>query len=240
VIGTLVAVPPPVGAISITSTPSGASVTLDGVSHGTTPATLTGITPGSHTLVVSSAGYQTSTQALTVTTGQTTSVNVILVPVITPTPTPTPSPTPTPVALGPIALQGVQSGTVAASRITMGTMMHHYDYTDSSGTVWGGIPLWYLVGFMDDNVGAPTGSHGSGTFNDAKAASGYTVTVTGKSGSSASFSSQSIARNNNYLVANTMNGVAIASSDVKGPYKLVGTGVTGTQSIDGIVTISMV
>lgn len=119
-------------------------------------------------------------------------------------------------------------------------MYHYYDYTDSTGTVWGGIPLWYLVGFMDDTVGTPTGSHGGTTFNTAKAAAGYTVTVVGKSGSSTSFTSQSVARNNNYLVANTMNGVPIASTDAKGPYKLVGTGVAGAQSIDGIVTIRMV
>jgi hypothetical protein len=93
---------------------------------------------------------------------------------------------------------------------------------------------------MDDTAGAPTGSHGSGTFNDAKAATGYTVTVTGKSGTSASFTSQAVAKSNAYLVANTLNGVPIASTDAKGPYKLVGTGVTAAKSINGIVTIKMV
>ena len=46
-------------------------------------------------------------------------------------------------------------------------------YTDSSGT-WGGLPLWRLVGYVDDqNV------HGVGAFNDALAADGYTIQVTG-------------------------------------------------------------
>ena len=54
------------GSIAVSSTPSGAGITVDGVAKGTTPATLTGIAPGSHSLVFTLAGYQPLTQSVTV------------------------------------------------------------------------------------------------------------------------------------------------------------------------------
>ena len=67
------------GNISVSSIPSGAQIYLDGSSIGQiTPYTLTGISTGQHTVLLKLAGYQDYTQPLTVTTGQTTSVNITL------------------------------------------------------------------------------------------------------------------------------------------------------------------
>jgi hypothetical protein len=114
----------------------------------------------------------------------------------------------------------------------MGASFHHASYTDSRGTAWGGIPLWYLVGFADDAVGGPTGSHGSGTFNNALAAAGYTITVTG-SDRTATLASKDVARSNAYIIATTMNGAPVKA------FRLVGAGVPAAQEVDGVTSISI-
>ncbi|MEI6293620.1 MAG: PEGA domain-containing protein, partial [Methanomicrobiales archaeon] len=79
---------PTTGAISVSSVPTGAMVYLDGVSTGhVTSTTLTGITPGSHTVVVKMSGYDDATQPVTVTAGVTIPVSLTLTPVSQPSTT---------------------------------------------------------------------------------------------------------------------------------------------------------
>ena len=66
------------GSINIISTPAGATILLDGMNKGTTPATLTGISPGSHTAVLKKNGYTDSSNSVTVSSGQTASLSVTL------------------------------------------------------------------------------------------------------------------------------------------------------------------
>lgn len=65
------------GALSVTSTPSGASIILDGTDRRTTtPATLTGVAPGSHTVLVRLTGYADVRQNVTVTSGTTSALHL--------------------------------------------------------------------------------------------------------------------------------------------------------------------
>ena len=68
------------GAISVSSTPTGATVYLDGNNTGkTTPATLNGISVGDHEVYIALAGYGTpEPQTVTVVEGQTASVDFTL------------------------------------------------------------------------------------------------------------------------------------------------------------------
>ena len=72
------------GTISLTTTPGGSSVTLNGNNVGTTSAGASGtlnlqnVPAGINSVVVSLSGYQTSTNTVSVTTGQTTPLNVVL------------------------------------------------------------------------------------------------------------------------------------------------------------------
>jgi hypothetical protein len=140
---------------------------------------------------------------------------------------------------GSLILQGAQAETVTATRMSQGAMMHYSEYTDPQGIVWGGIPLWYLVGFVDDTIGAPTGRHTSGAFNDTLAAAGYNVTVTNRDGNSVRLDSRIVQRNNSYLVATTKNGTAILATDPAGPYVLTGDGAGIGNGFAGITTISV-
>jgi hypothetical protein len=66
------------GTISVNSTPSGATIVLDGTTRGTTPANLTGISVGSHTLVLKKNGYSDYSTSVTVSPGKTVSVSATL------------------------------------------------------------------------------------------------------------------------------------------------------------------
>ncbi|MFA5002776.1 MAG: PEGA domain-containing protein, partial [Methanolinea sp.] len=77
----LTPVSPTTGSLSITSSPSGATVTVDGTGYGLTPAVVSSLSPGSHTLGLSLTGYQQYSGTASVTAGTQTPVNVVLTPV---------------------------------------------------------------------------------------------------------------------------------------------------------------
>ncbi len=66
------------GSISVRSTPSGASVYLDGNYQGTTPMTISGVVKGGHMVELEKSGYYEWSGQVTVYAGQTTSVSQIL------------------------------------------------------------------------------------------------------------------------------------------------------------------
>ena len=77
--------PPPAtsaatGSLQVTTLPDGAAVSLDGTPRGTSPVTLTGLAAGSHTVMLSKAGYADYTGTLTLSAGKTTMLNITLVP----------------------------------------------------------------------------------------------------------------------------------------------------------------
>ena len=67
------------GALRVFSTPSGASVLLDGAFAGTTPIEQGSVTPGTHTIQLSLPGYRTETRQITIVSGRITQVQVTLV-----------------------------------------------------------------------------------------------------------------------------------------------------------------
>lgn len=72
------------GTISVKSSPSGASVYLDGNYKGQTPTTITGVVKGAHVIELNKAGYYEWTGQVTVYPGQTASIY----PTLQPHPTP--------------------------------------------------------------------------------------------------------------------------------------------------------
>ena len=78
---------------------------------------------------------------------------------------------------------------------------HGAAWTDDQGQVWSGVPLWVLVGSVDDAI-----QHEGPAFNDELAAAGYMITVTASDGYSTEFDSAPVARNPDILVANLVDG----------------------------------
>ncbi|QSZ66557.1 PGF-pre-PGF domain-containing protein [Methanofollis aquaemaris] len=114
---------------------------------------------------------------------------------------------------------------------------HKVSWTNQkTGERWEGIALWELCGWVDDRV-----PHGQNGFNDLVADNGYKVIVTAKDGYSKEFLSKDIARNNNYIVANKLNGTALPNDGDKAPWplRLVGADVAGSNSVGSIASIEL-
>ncbi len=66
------------GSLSVTSTPTGARVSLDGCYKGTTPLTISGISDGIHRLGVSKSGYYSRFTPVVIQKGKTQNIHVTL------------------------------------------------------------------------------------------------------------------------------------------------------------------
>jgi hypothetical protein len=60
------------GALSVTTTPAGVSIFIDGVQRGVSPATIPGLAPGDHTLLLKLDGYTDLSTPVSITAGKTT------------------------------------------------------------------------------------------------------------------------------------------------------------------------
>lgn len=112
---------------------------------------------------------------------------------------------------------------------------HKAAYTDAQGRVWEGMPLWFLVGYVND-----TDLHSPTAFDDELAMAGYDVVITSAGGKSVTIDSRDIIRNSNYIIANSLNGTPIPDSSSDWPLRLVGPAVTGATSVSGIASIELV
>ena len=72
---------------------------------------------------------------------------------------------------------------------------------DGAIYIYSGIPLWFLCGWVDDEL-----QHGKDAFNDALANKDYGITVTGADGWSTIYSSRTVARNNDIIIAKEIDG----------------------------------
>jgi GH25 family lysozyme M1 (1,4-beta-N-acetylmuramidase) len=75
------------GSISVSSSPSGANIYLDGSFRGLTPYTITNVPVGVHTIRLSLAGYQDWSTNVQVTAGETSYVYASLIPITSTAPT---------------------------------------------------------------------------------------------------------------------------------------------------------
>lgn len=68
------------GSLSITTTPAGAAVYIDGVLRGVSPATIPGLSTGSHTVLLKQEGYQDLAAPVSITAGTTSDFATALSP----------------------------------------------------------------------------------------------------------------------------------------------------------------
>jgi DMSO/TMAO reductase YedYZ molybdopterin-dependent catalytic subunit len=114
---------------------------------------------------------------------------------------------------------------------------HGVTWTCESENEWTGIPLWLLVGRVDDDVIHYTSGD---AFNDDLADSGaYVVRVIAADGYYYDFNSTFVAGNDNIIVAYRMNDEPLSEDYY--PLKLVGSALTsGKQKVSQIVSIELI
>jgi DMSO/TMAO reductase YedYZ molybdopterin-dependent catalytic subunit len=100
----------------------------------------------------------------------------------------------------------------------------------ATDNVWSGVALWRLVALVDD--GDDT------TFSDAMASAGYNVKVIAADGYSYTFPSLEVARNDNFILADELNGAPLPVE--KYPLKLVNPEFeVGGPSVSQVVRIEL-
>lgn len=107
---------------------------------------------------------------------------------------------------------------------------HQASWKDAEGQEWIGIPLWYLTGYVDDDV-----KHSGPAYNSGLADKGYKIDLVAKDGFTVTFDSARVKRNNNMIVAYMVNGSPLAEKDF--PLRLVGADVQKGESVGGIAKV---
>ena len=109
---------------------------------------------------------------------------------------------------------------------------HGVEWQDDNGQTWSGVPLWLLVGEVDD-----ADSHSDYAYNEELADAGYIVDVIGSDGFSVTFDSVSIKQNGNIIVAYLVNGSELPPQYY--PLRLVGSELEDSQMVGQVVKITI-
>jgi DMSO/TMAO reductase YedYZ molybdopterin-dependent catalytic subunit len=109
---------------------------------------------------------------------------------------------------------------------------HGTSWEDENGQNWVGVPLWLLVGEVDD-----ADSHTENAFNHVLADAGYSIELIGSDGYTVTMDSQAIKEDNAILVANLVNEGELPEQYY--PLRLVGTGLEKSQMVGKITRINV-
>jgi DMSO/TMAO reductase YedYZ molybdopterin-dependent catalytic subunit len=131
-----------------------------------------------------------------------------------------------------LSLQGARSEVMDRATFESGASpkCHGVTWQDERGRAWTGIPLWLLVGRVDDAL-----KHGARAFNDSLAAAGYTVDVIAGDGGAVSFGSARLERNQGILIACLLDGTPLPGKSF--PLQLAGPDLKDEERAGGIAKI---
>jgi hypothetical protein len=107
---------------------------------------------------------------------------------------------------------------------------HGTNWQDANGQNWVGVPLWLLMGEVDDSD-----SHSNTAYNRALADAGYTVDIVSADGMTVTLNSKDIKQDNQIIVANQVNDGELP--EMYYPLRLVGSDVQSNQMVGKIAKI---
>ncbi len=131
-----------------------------------------------------------------------------------------------------LSLEGARSEILDRATFESGASpkCHGVTWKDGRGRVWSGIPLWLLVGRVDDGL-----KHGARAFSDSLAAAGYPVDVVAGDGATVTFDSSRLERNDELIVACLLDSAPLPGKSF--PLRLAGPGLKDEERIGGIARI---
>ena len=132
-----------------------------------------------------------------------------------------------------LSLQGAINQDIDQSTFEAGAApgCHGASWTDAQGHVWTGIPLWYLVCYVDD-------TDTMGALNTAVWDKGFEVHLANSNGDIVMYSAQDVRKNDNLIVAYEVDGQPLPSTEW--PLALVGSAVDSQHQISMITKIKLV
>jgi DMSO/TMAO reductase YedYZ molybdopterin-dependent catalytic subunit len=109
---------------------------------------------------------------------------------------------------------------------------HGSSWTDDEGRTWQGVPLWALVGRVDDD-----NIHEDDAFSDDLADAGYDITLTAADGYQVTLGSSRVARENKILLAYLVDDEPLPEKHW--PLRLVGPDLEGSEQVGAVETIEV-
>ncbi len=109
---------------------------------------------------------------------------------------------------------------------------HKRTWVDEDGQEWEGIPLYYLIGRVDDEV-----KHGDDAYRDDLAKAGYTIDLVSADGYTVTLDSYTVMRDDDIIVAYLVDGEPLSGEDF--PLRLVGPELSKKQMVGGIVKVQI-
>ncbi|PKO11892.1 MAG: hypothetical protein CVU39_26865 [Chloroflexi bacterium HGW-Chloroflexi-10] len=131
-----------------------------------------------------------------------------------------------------LQLNGAINETVDRASIESCINCHEASWTDDKAQVWKGVPLYLLLGFVDDEI-----KHEGPAFNDDVAAGGYSFDLIAADGYTVTMESGPAARNASWIVAALVDGNPLP--DKYFPLRLVGDELEKNQMAGAITTIQL-
>jgi hypothetical protein len=136
-----------------------------------------------------------------------------------------------------LSLIGKNTVTCSQSQFEAKVVSHgKVEFTDDNG-IWGGLPLYAIVGIVDDSDPE--------TFNTDLAAEGYSIKVTSEDGYSINFESADISECDGYIMANSLNSSDLPQTIGEKekpcyPLRMVGNNVGAGQLIGAVVSVELI
>ena len=118
---------------------------------------------------------------------------------------------------------------------------HSVTYTDDDGHVWCGMPLYMLVGWVDDACQHDENLVDNKAYNTTLAETdAYTVILGNARGEEVTFSASEIMKSRDYLVVNQADNHTFGIDGDIWPLALRGEAVPAEKAIDGLTTLTLV
>ncbi|KAF1074669.1 hypothetical protein [Methanogenium sp. MK-MG] len=117
---------------------------------------------------------------------------------------------------------------------------HLATHTDNDGHVWSGMPLYMLVGWVDDACQHDENLVNNKAYNMTLAENdAYTVILENADGKTVSFTSSEIMKSMDYIVVNQADGHTFSIDGDIWPLALRGKSVPADKEINGITTLTL-
>ncbi|MAT41844.1 MAG: hypothetical protein CL609_05845 [Anaerolineaceae bacterium] len=130
-----------------------------------------------------------------------------------------------------LVLTGAITETIDRSGFESCVNCHEASWEDDKGQVWKGTPLWRLMGYADDAI-----KHEGLCYVDELAEAGYAIELVASDGYSVELSSIDANRNENWVVANTVDGNPLPEKYF--PLRLVGEGLEKSSLVGALTNIN--
>jgi hypothetical protein len=131
-----------------------------------------------------------------------------------------------------VELSGVLTEQFSKTDFEILEAYYQSSYENSTGATWTGVPLWRIIGRIDDDT-----PRGETAFNESKSNSGYDIWITAGDDYSKNITSTLISKNDKIILASQLNSAELPEKNR--PVWVVGEGLKTSQMVFNVIKIEI-